>query len=194
VVDGQIVVPATATERLSIQAVVSLTANSAARPEIPAGKQVKFLATIELPPNTAQMLSAEWDFEGTGAFADSAKFNAGSRVSVYFALVTPTLGQVALPAFARLSDEVVQKRANDLLSQMTPEEKMGQLSQIFVIRPFGFTREKTEGSALGSVLFLTEPAKINAIQQMAVEESRLHIPLYLGLDVIFGFRTAFRVR
>ena len=81
-VDGQIVVPATAAERLGIQPVVSLTANGAARAEVPAGRQVKFSATIELPPNTGKVVSAEWDFDGAGAFAESAKFTPGARVTL----------------------------------------------------------------------------------------------------------------
>jgi hypothetical protein len=82
VVDGQIVVPATAPERLGIQPVVSLMANGAARTEVPFGKKVKFLATVELPPNTGKVVSAEWDFDGTGKFAESAKFTPGARVTL----------------------------------------------------------------------------------------------------------------
>jgi hypothetical protein len=82
VVDGQIVVPATAAERLGIQLVVSLTANRGARTRVPVGKQVKFAATIELPPKTGTVVTAAWDFDGTGAFADSAKFTPGARVTL----------------------------------------------------------------------------------------------------------------
>jgi len=82
VVDGQIVVPATAAERLGIQPVVTLMANGAARTEVPVGKKVEFSATIELPPNTGKVLLAEWDFDGSGAFAESAKFTPGARVTL----------------------------------------------------------------------------------------------------------------
>jgi hypothetical protein len=68
VVDGQIVVPATAAERHGIQAVVSLTANGGTRAEVPVGKRVKFSASVELPPNTGKVVAAEWDFEGQGTF------------------------------------------------------------------------------------------------------------------------------
>ena len=46
---------------------------------------------------------------------------------------------------------------------------------------------------VGSLLFLTDPAAINRLQHLAVEKSRLHIPLIFGYDVIHGFRTIFPV-
>jgi len=88
VVDGQIVVPATADERLGIQPVVSLAANGAVRADVSAGQPVKFSATIELPPNTGKIVGAEWDFEGAGTFPvvqqiSEGKSNAsGSRVTL----------------------------------------------------------------------------------------------------------------
>jgi len=82
VVDGQIVVPVTAAERLGVQPVVSLTANGASRAEVASGKQVKFLATVDLPPNTGKLISAEWDFDGTGKFAEPAKFTPGAHVAL----------------------------------------------------------------------------------------------------------------
>jgi beta-glucosidase len=46
---------------------------------------------------------------------------------------------------------------------------------------------------VGSLLFITDPAMINRLQHIAVEKSRLHIPLIFGYDVIHGFRTIFPV-
>lgn len=88
VVDGQIVVPATAGERRGIQPVVSLTANGAVRADVTVGQPVKFLATIELPPNTGKIVGTEWDFEGHGTYPvvqqiSEGKSNAtGSRVTL----------------------------------------------------------------------------------------------------------------
>jgi hypothetical protein len=82
VMDGQIIVPPTADERLGIQPVVSLTANGGVRAEVPVGKKVKFSATIEAPPNTGKVVSATWDLDGSGAFAESAKFPPGARVKL----------------------------------------------------------------------------------------------------------------
>jgi beta-glucosidase len=97
---------------------------------------------------------------------------------------------------APLTDQKVDEKVNALLAQMTLEEKIGQLTQLpgvaFIpgtAKPEGRIR-KGEG---GSVLWLSDPAAINRLQHVAVEQSRLHIPLLFGLDVIHGFRTVFPV-
>lgn len=90
-----------------------------------------------------------------------------------------------------LSEEAVAQRANDLLRQMTPDEKIGQLSQLFVLDSAAAVEKPIRAGQVGSVLFVTDPAQINQLQRMAVEGSRLHIPLLFGLDVIHGFHTIF---
>ena len=97
------------------------------------------------------------------------------------------------PRSAQLSDAVVESRANALIGQMSSDEKIGQLSQIFVFAPSTSLEERLKAGKLGSALFLTDPAVINRIQHMAVDGSRLHIPLLFGLDVIHGFKTIFPV-
>ena len=92
-----------------------------------------------------------------------------------------------------LKDAEVEQRANALIKQMTTDEKIGQLSQLFVFAPSASLEKRLKAGELGSVLFLTNPAQINSIQHIAVEKSRLHIPLLFGLDVIHGFRTVFPV-
>ena len=88
---------------------------------------------------------------------------------------------------------LIRKRASDLLKQMTPQEKMGQLNQVFVFGKGASLEKRIEDGELGSVLFLTDPAVINALQHTAVEKSRLHIPLLFGFDVIHGLDTVFPV-
>jgi len=85
------------------------------------------------------------------------------------------------------------KRANSLLNQMTSDEKIGQMSQIFIFGSGQIAEERIRAGQLGSVLFMTDPALINRLQHAAVDGSRLHIPLLFGLDVIHGFRTIFPV-
>jgi beta-glucosidase len=46
---------------------------------------------------------------------------------------------------------------------------------------------------LGSVLSLTDPVRINQLQHIAVEQSRLHIPVLFAFDTIHGFRTVFPI-
>jgi hypothetical protein len=68
VVDTQVIVPATAAERGGVQPVVDLTANGGVRTEVKAGEAVDLTATIEVPPAAGKVVSAEWDFEGSGTF------------------------------------------------------------------------------------------------------------------------------
>jgi beta-glucosidase len=92
-----------------------------------------------------------------------------------------------------LSDAQVRQRAKALLNQMTVEEKAGQVSQVFMFSASANAEKIVSNGALGSVLFVKDPAQINRLQRAAVENSRLHIPLLFGLDVIHGFRTVFPV-
>jgi beta-glucosidase len=105
---------------------------------------------------------------------------------------------VSLAQNQSLTDAQVDQRVNALLQQMTVDEKIGQLSQEFVFDktiPGQSTPEelqqKLAHGELGSLLFITDPEKINRWQHIAVEQSRLHIPLIFGYDVIHGFRTIF---
>jgi hypothetical protein len=79
--DGQIIVPATAAERLGIQPVVTLKANGGERAEIAAGQTVTFKGTIDVPPGTGTVIAAEWDFEGAGTFAVNSPIKPGSKTA-----------------------------------------------------------------------------------------------------------------
>ena len=88
----------------------------------------------------------------------------------------------------------------ELLGRMTPVEKFGQLQQLawgFHTGPGGPGTEDVESAAragrVGSVLNLMGAANANALQRIAVEESRLGIPLLYGLDVIHGYWTTFPI-
>jgi len=106
------------------------------------------------------------------------------------------------PAYAEpahsLADARVRDKASSLLRQMTLDEKIAQLSQL-PGRPFpgvgeiGNTppEEIIRKSGAGSVLWVSDPKEINRLQHVAMDESRLHIPLLFGLDVIHGYRTIF---
>lgn len=93
-------------------------------------------------------------------------------------------------------DADVSKRAAALLARMTLDEKIGQLNQLFylqlLMQPEMVEPGIREGK-IGSLLFVTDPAIINRFQKVAVEQSRLKIPLLFGFDVIHGFRTVFPV-
>lgn len=89
----------------------------------------------------------------------------------------------------------VQRRVEDLLKKMTLEEKIGQLNQAsaadFLTPPN--REEMIAKGEVGSFLWSVDPARLDKFQHLAVEKSRLHIPLLFGYDVIHGFRTVFPV-
>ena len=78
---------------------------------------------------------------------------------------------------------------NRLLAQMTLEEK---LEQIQLLPDFLVTEDEVR-AGLGSVLSVTDPARIRELQEIAVNESRLKIPLLFAFDTIHGFRTVFPI-
>jgi beta-glucosidase len=88
----------------------------------------------------------------------------------------------------------VNDAVSDLLGQMTLEEKIGQLTQLGQYIPDSVPIEdRIRQGQVGSVLWLDDPAEINRLQHIAIEQSRLHIPLLFGLDVIHGFHTIFPI-
>jgi beta-glucosidase len=104
------------------------------------------------------------------------------------------------------STEEIRARVDELIAQMTPAEKAGQLTQYFYFKlPAGVEVEPALGLDLnkqpamveealgrgevGSLLFVTDPADINRLQRLAIEGHRLGIPALFGFDVIHGLRT-----
>jgi beta-glucosidase len=106
---------------------------------------------------------------------------------------------IALAAqLSLLSSAQVSPKASDLLRQMTLEEKIAQLSQLPGIPIEEFKEqvgappeEIARKYGAGSVLWVSNPKEINRWQHIAVDESRLHIPILFGLDVIHGYHTIF---
>lgn len=91
-------------------------------------------------------------------------------------------------------DAEASRFVNDLLSRMTLEEKIGQMSQIALNEPQDVSPDqRILKGQVGSFLFLTDANEINRLQHIAVDRSRLHIPLIFGFDVIHGFRTIYPV-
>jgi beta-glucosidase len=92
------------------------------------------------------------------------------------------------------TDAEVKARVEALLARMTVEEKVGQLTQIAGgLFPEAKPEEALRRGGTGSVLWLNDTRKFNELQKLAVEESRLKIPVLYGLDVIHGYRTIFPV-
>ena len=100
------------------------------------------------------------------------------------------LGVLLAVGCAAPSGDEIDQRVEELLSQMTLEEKIGQMNQ--VSGGYQFSDMIREGG-VGSILNIVDPVEINAVQRIAVEESRLGIPILVSRDVIHGFRTIFPI-
>lgn len=87
----------------------------------------------------------------------------------------------------------------ELMSKMTVQEKIGQLSLLpsgdiqTGISENSSVSEAIRNGRLGAILNLKGVDNIQKVQQMAVEESRLGIPLIFGMDVIHGYETIFPI-
>jgi beta-glucosidase len=91
--------------------------------------------------------------------------------------------------------DTIETRVNQLLDRMTLDEKIGQMTQIDP----GFAggdepmKKSVRDGRYGSMLNLFGVEKVNELQKISVEESRLGIPLLIGRDVIHGYQTIFPI-
>jgi beta-glucosidase len=97
------------------------------------------------------------------------------------------------PAQARPSEAEVHTFADKLLGRMTLEEKIEQMEQAAGQYITAEKANELAKNGVGSFLFFTDPVRINELQKIATTQSRLHIPLLFGYDVIHGFRTIYPV-
>src|SRR5437660_4933855 len=87
-----------------------------------------------------------------------------------------------------------EPKIDSLLARMTLEEKLGQLNQLSVDQqPTAEQTDLVRKGLVGSLFNLTGAAATHDAQHIAVTESRLHIPLIFGQDVIHGYRTIFPI-
>jgi len=97
---------------------------------------------------------------------------------------------------ALMSEDEVVHRTDLLLAQMTLQEKVGQLNQVGINLP-GPHNESTEelvrSGQAGSVLWTIDSERILKLQKIAMQESRMKIPLLFGFDVIHGYKTVFPI-
>jgi beta-glucosidase len=102
---------------------------------------------------------------------------------------TQSSDEQALQPTRSPADRAIEAKVNDLLSKMTLDEK---LEQIQLLPDFLVTEQEVR-KGLGSVLSVTDPQRIRELQRIAVEESRLKIPILFAFDTIHGFRTVFPI-
>lgn len=93
----------------------------------------------------------------------------------------------------------IEKKIDALMSKMTLEEKVGQMNQyngfwdVTGPAPIGGTAEQKyeniKKGLVGSMLTVRGVKEVKAVQKIAVEQTRLGIPLIIGFDVIHGYKT-----
>src|SRR6202163_724554 len=112
-------------------------------------------------------------------------------LTIFLVLVSVGLTQAQ---DAKMNDYV-----SKLMGRMTVEEKIGQLNLVIpggavtgtVVRKD--VDSKIRAGNVGGLFGITGPDKVRQAQDIAVKDSRLHIPLIFGLDVIHGHRTIFPI-
>ena len=123
--------------------------------------------------------------------------------SAILLLVFLTLGNNLYALKPKAKDEAIEKKVNELLSKMTLDEKIGQLNQytshweMTGPAPQGASEQQQlqqiKSGAVGSMLNVVGAEATRKTQELAVKNSRLHIPLIFGYDVIHGFKTMFPI-
>lgn len=125
-------------------------------------------------------------------------FNPNAQRRAGSARTTPLVGQVdnSTRVQTQLKNAAIETRINALLARMTLAEKLGQLQQLDGEANGNFRPEHPamiRQGLLGSTLNVRGAKRVNELQRIAVNESRLKIPMLFAFDVIHGYRTIFPV-
>jgi beta-glucosidase len=110
-----------------------------------------------------------------------------SACALVLAALVPGSGGAS--ASSRAAD--IESKVNALLEKMTVEEKLGQLQQM--TSNGTDVQNAAKAGKVGAVFNVTDAAQVNQLQHLAVDNSRLHIPILFGYDTIHGFRTIFPI-
>jgi beta-glucosidase len=118
-------------------------------------------------------------------------------LKVFCVLMFCAVANLCAQSSSPLQSAAIDQKVEKLLKQMTLEEKVGQLNQYSAGAATGPGTGRTgypemiAVGQVGSLFNLIGAKQTNEMQHIAVEKSRLHIPLIFGLDVIHGYRTEF---
>lgn len=95
----------------------------------------------------------------------------------------------ALAPTRQAANQGIERKVDKLLRQMTVDEKLQQVQLL----SDGQITDADAKAGVGGVFSLTDPAKIDHFQHVAVMQSRLHIPILFAYDTIHGYRTVFPI-
>ena len=101
----------------------------------------------------------------------------------------PPQDEAALAPTRTAPSRGVEAKVDALLAKMTTKEKLQQVQLL----SDGQVTDADAKAGVGGVFSLVDPAKIDHLQHVAVEQSRLHIPILFAYDTIHGYRTIFPV-
>lgn len=123
-----------------------------------------------------------------------------NKLRIVFIVLVAILTACNQPEKSSVTHSSMDTYVSALMAKMTIEEKIGQLNLLAGYEDIvtGEARSSAIGSKIadgqvGAILNVRSPAKIRELQRIAVEETRLGIPLIFGLDVIHGYRTVFPI-
>ena len=102
---------------------------------------------------------------------------------------TRSTDEAALRPARAAADSGVERKVDALLAKMTVQEKLQQLQLL----SDGQVTDADARAGVGGVFSLIDPVRINHLQHIAVEQSRLHIPILFAYDTIHGYRTIFPI-
>jgi len=114
------------------------------------------------------------------------------------ALLTFAVSILFVPTSFAKQSKTIEQRVDSVLKLMTLDEKVGQLNQYASswttgpVSPEGDKMQEIKDGKVGSLLNVNGVEKTRAMQKLAMQ-SRLHIPLLFGLDVIHGYKTTFPI-
>src|SRR3954447_12934317 len=116
-----------------------------------------------------------------------AGLSCGAAAGVVAA--TESSDEAALAPARTTASSTIERKVSALLAKMTLDEKLQQVQLL----SDGQITDADAKAGVGGVFSLTDPAKINHFQHVAVEQSRLHIPILFAYDTIHGYRTVFPI-
>lgn len=127
-------------------------------------------------------------------------FCSAFMVLLFQPLVAMATGKLNEPVRNEVTTQKMNAFIDRLINKMTLEEKIGQLNQVGgsmadtgPINPVSAQGLEMKNGGVGAVLNIWGVDVVKNYQRFAVENSRLHIPLMFGLDVIHGMKTIFPI-